>query len=162
MKKAEIADRLAARTGLSKSVVKEAVDGAFAAIGDALATGEQVRTSGVRDIRHQEPAGPHRAQPEYWSDGLDIGVDTADIQGREDAEGCCTRRSRVVTLQRHPIARGRLHVEFSALLWNDGHSANSWDGAGRTQERRGVGEWAASDRDAGSHMRQAGRRGAWS
>ena len=46
MNKAEMADRLAARTGLSKSVAKEAVDGVFAAIGEALANGEEVRIAG--------------------------------------------------------------------------------------------------------------------
>ena len=43
MNKAEMADRLAARTGLSKAVAREAVDGVFAAIGDALADGDEVR-----------------------------------------------------------------------------------------------------------------------
>ncbi len=46
MNKAEMANRLAARTGLSKSAAKEAVDGVFAAIGDALANGEEVRIAG--------------------------------------------------------------------------------------------------------------------
>ena len=46
MNKAEMVDRLAARTGLSKSSAKEAVDGVFAAIGDALANGEDVRIAG--------------------------------------------------------------------------------------------------------------------
>ena len=43
LNKAEMADRLTARTGLSKGMAKEAVDGVFAAIGDALANGEEVR-----------------------------------------------------------------------------------------------------------------------
>ena len=46
MNKAEMADRLAARTGLSKSVAKEAVDVVFAAIREALANGEEVRIAG--------------------------------------------------------------------------------------------------------------------
>ena len=46
MNKAEMADRLAARTGLSKAMAREAVDGVFAAIGDALANGGEVRISG--------------------------------------------------------------------------------------------------------------------
>ena len=46
MNKTDMADRLAARTGLSTSVAKEAVDGVFAAIGDALANGEDVRIAG--------------------------------------------------------------------------------------------------------------------
>ena len=46
MNMAEMADRLAARTGLSNAAAKEAVDGVFAAIGDALANGEKVRIPG--------------------------------------------------------------------------------------------------------------------
>ena len=46
MNKAEMADQLAARAGLSKSVAKEAVDGVFSVIGDALANGEEVRIAG--------------------------------------------------------------------------------------------------------------------
>ena len=46
MNKAEMADRLAARTGLSKSVANEAVDSVFAAIGEALANGGEVRIVG--------------------------------------------------------------------------------------------------------------------
>ncbi len=37
----EMAGRLAARTGLSKAVARDAVDGVFAIIGQALADGEE-------------------------------------------------------------------------------------------------------------------------
>ena len=43
MNKTEMADRLAARTGLSKSAARDAVDGVFAIIGEAFADGEDVR-----------------------------------------------------------------------------------------------------------------------
>ena len=46
MNKAEMADRLAARTGQSKAGAREAVDGVFEAIGDALADGDEVRIAG--------------------------------------------------------------------------------------------------------------------
>ena len=46
MNKVEMAGRLAARTGLSKAIAREGVDGVFAAIGDALANGEEVRIAG--------------------------------------------------------------------------------------------------------------------
>lgn len=46
MNKAEMTDRLAARTGLGRSVAREAVDGVFAVIGKALADGEDVRIRG--------------------------------------------------------------------------------------------------------------------
>ena len=46
MNKAEMADRLAARTSLSKADARAAVDSVFAAIGDALGNGEEVRIPG--------------------------------------------------------------------------------------------------------------------
>ena len=46
MKRTEMADRLAARTGLSKVAARNAVDGVFANIGEALADGEDVRLPG--------------------------------------------------------------------------------------------------------------------
>ena len=46
MNKAETADRLAVRAALSKAVAREAVDGLFAVIGEALANGEEVRIAG--------------------------------------------------------------------------------------------------------------------
>ena len=46
MNKAEIGDRLAGRLGLSKAVAKNAIDGVFEAIGEALANGEEVRLAG--------------------------------------------------------------------------------------------------------------------
>ena len=46
MSKTEMADRLAARTGPSKRAARDAVDGVFAIIGEALADGEEVRLPG--------------------------------------------------------------------------------------------------------------------
>ena len=46
MNKTEMADRLAARTGVSKGAARDAVDGVFAIIGEALADGEDVRLPG--------------------------------------------------------------------------------------------------------------------
>ena len=46
MNKLETADRLAAQTGVSKAVAREAVDGVFAAIGEAFANGEEARIAG--------------------------------------------------------------------------------------------------------------------
>ena len=46
MNKADVAERLTERTGMSKAVAKDAVDGVFAAIGEALAGGEEVRIAG--------------------------------------------------------------------------------------------------------------------
>ena len=46
MNKAEMADRLAARTGLNKTAARDAVDGVFATTGEARANGEEVRIAG--------------------------------------------------------------------------------------------------------------------
>ena len=46
MNKSELAERLAARTGMSKSAAKDAVDGVFDVIGEALATGDEARILG--------------------------------------------------------------------------------------------------------------------
>ena len=46
MNKAEMADRLAARTGLNKAAARDEVNSVFAAIGEALANGEEVRIAG--------------------------------------------------------------------------------------------------------------------
>ena len=51
MNKAEMADLLAARTGPRKAVASEAVDGVFAAVGDALADGKEVQIAGFRTFR---------------------------------------------------------------------------------------------------------------
>ena len=46
MNKVEMADRLAARTGVSKAAARDAVDSVFATIGEALANGDEVRIAG--------------------------------------------------------------------------------------------------------------------
>ena len=46
MNKSEIGDRLAGRLGLNKAVARDAVDGVFEAIDEALANGEEVRLAG--------------------------------------------------------------------------------------------------------------------
>ena len=66
-----------------------------------------------------------------------------------------------MTLRCRPAATGddsgRLHVEFSRLLCDDGHSANCRGGAGKSQDSRGVDGWTATGLDAASRMRQEGR-----
>ena len=46
MNKQEMADRLAVGTGLDKAAARDAVDGVFEAIGEALANGDEVRIAG--------------------------------------------------------------------------------------------------------------------
>ncbi len=46
MNKSELGERLADRTGMTKAAAKDAVDGMFEVIGEALANGEEVRISG--------------------------------------------------------------------------------------------------------------------
>ncbi len=46
MNKSELAERLAGRRGMSKAAAKDAVDGVFEVIGEALANGEEARVVG--------------------------------------------------------------------------------------------------------------------
>ena len=46
MNKSELAERLAGRTGMRKAAAKDAVDGVFEVIGDALANGDEARLLG--------------------------------------------------------------------------------------------------------------------
>ena len=97
MNKGEMADRLAARTGLSKAAARDAVDGMLATIGEALLNGEEVPDRGIRELRHQEPAGPYRPQPEDRRNRINICVEVSRVQGRQDAQGCGERGSEAVT-----------------------------------------------------------------
>lgn len=58
-----MADRLAARTGLNKSAAREPVDGVFAAIGDALANGEEVRIAGFGSFGTRSRSARTRRNP---------------------------------------------------------------------------------------------------
>ena len=142
MNKVEMADRLAARTGLSKAAAREAVDSVFAAIGDALANGEEVRIAGFGIFgTRSRPARTGRNPRNGEAVSLPAS-DVADIPGREDAEGCRQCRSRVMTRHLQPTRPGsdlhRLHVEFSRLLCDDGHSASCLDGTGKSQDSVGL------------------------
>ena len=166
MNKAEMADRLAARTGLSKEIAREAVDGVFGAIGDALANGEEVRIAGFGTFGTRSRPARTGRNPRTGEAVSISASDIAHIQGREDAEGCRECRSRVMTPQhRGPTATrsasGRLNVESSRLPCDDGDSASCSAGPGKSQASRGVHGSAAASLDAASRIRQEGRGSAW-
>ena len=92
MNKADIAGRLAGRTGLGKAQAANAVEAMFAAIGEALAESEDVRVAGFRDVRGEEPSGTGRAQPAHRRGGVDTGLDGAVVQGGQSAPGRGERR----------------------------------------------------------------------
>ena len=61
MNRAETADPLAARAGLSKAVAREAVAGLFAVLGEALANGEEIWIAGFGTFgTRSRPAGTGR------------------------------------------------------------------------------------------------------
>ena len=64
MNKADIGDRLAGRLGLSKAVAKDAVDGVFEAIGEALANGEEVRLAGFGNFAARSRAARSGCNPQ--------------------------------------------------------------------------------------------------
>ena len=54
MNKSELGERLAGRTGMTKAAAKDAVDGMFEVIGEALANGEEVRIFGFGTFATRE------------------------------------------------------------------------------------------------------------
>ena len=100
MNKAEMADRLAARTGLNKAAARDAVDSMFAVIGEALANGEEVRIAEFGTFTARTRPGPYRPQPQDRRGDLDIGFGVTVVQGREGNQGCGERRPEVVTVGR--------------------------------------------------------------
>ena len=63
MNKAEMAVGQAARTGLSKAVAREAVEGVFAATDDAHADGEEVRVAGFGTFNTRRRPAPMGRNP---------------------------------------------------------------------------------------------------
>ena len=54
MNRTELGERLAVRTGMTKAAAKDAVDGMFEVIGEALANGEDVRILGFGTFATRE------------------------------------------------------------------------------------------------------------
>ena len=68
MNKSELADCLAGRTGMGKAAARDAVDGVFEAIAEALADGEDVRvigfgTFGTRERPARTARNPRTREP---------------------------------------------------------------------------------------------------
>ena len=100
MNKAEMADRLASRTGLNKAAARDAVDSMFATTGEALANGEEVRVAGFGTFAARTRPDPYRPQPQDRRVDLDIGFEVTVVQGGEGNQGCGERRPEVVTVGR--------------------------------------------------------------
>ena len=96
MNKAEMADRLAARTGMNEVAAKDAVDRVFRDDRRGSCKWRRSADRGNRNPRHQEPAGPHRPQPADRRGDLRIGVEITFVQGREDTQGRSERRREAV------------------------------------------------------------------
>ena len=88
MNKSAIAGRVADRIGLSRSAAGDAVDAVFEAVSESLANGEEVRIVGFRNLRRQEPAGSHWAEPADGREPVDTGLDRAGLQAGQGAQGC--------------------------------------------------------------------------
>ena len=68
MNKSELGERLADRTGMTKAAAKDAVDGVFDSIAEALADGEDVRilgfgTFGTRERPGRTARNPRTGEP---------------------------------------------------------------------------------------------------
>ena len=93
MNKSEQAERLAGRTGMSKVAAKDAVDGVFETIGEALANGDEARilgfgTFGTRNRPARTVRNPRTGE------SLSVAASTVPgVQGGRDAQGCRGQRS---------------------------------------------------------------------
>ena len=148
MNKTEMTDRLAARTGLSKSDARDAVDGVFAIVGETHADGEEVRLPGF---------GTFGTRSRPARTGRNPRTGEAVVQGGEDAEGYREWGSGIVTVRREKTATGsaanRLHMESGRFLYDDGHATSYHAAIRKTQGARRVGGCAAAGARAASRMR---------
>ena len=122
MNKAEMADRLAARTVLNRAAARDVVDSIFAVIGEALANGEEVRIAGFGTFTARTRPGPYRPQPQDRRGDFDIGFAT----GRRRPPS--RRNQQVVRVGRIQVAGRLLYgaletdrlrdcLEFEAAGW---------------------------------------------
>ena len=113
MSKVEMAHRLADRTGLSKSVAKEAVDGIFADIGDALANGEEMRIAGFGSFGTRSRPARTGRNPRT-GEAVSISASTSPtfkagktlkdvVNASPGSRRCNPGRRRVVTTQTAPM-----------------------------------------------------------
>ena len=158
MNEVEMADRLATRSGLSKSVAKEAADGVFAAIGDALANGEEVRIAGFGTFATRSRPARTGRNPRT-GEAVSISASTSPMfKAGKTLKDTVHAGSRVMTLQRQPIATDddsdHLVVEFSRFLCDDRLPASYRTGAGKSPEICRVDGRMATGPDAGPRMRQ--------
>ena len=94
MNKRQMADRLAARTGPNKTAARDAVDGVFETIGEALANGEEVRIAGFGSFgTRSRPARTVPAAIQGPAARFDIGVEVSVLRGWYDAQGFAQCRS---------------------------------------------------------------------
>ena len=158
MNKAKMADRLAVRTGLSKSAAKEAVDGVFAAIGEALADGEEVRIAGFGTFGMRSRPARTGRNPRTGEAVSILASTSPTFKAGKTLMDAVNAGPGRVTLQRHLTATGddsgHLHVEFSRFLCDYGLPAHCQTGEGKSPEICGVGGRTATGLDVGSLMRQ--------
>ena len=87
MNKSDIGDRLAGRLGLNKAVARDAVDGVFEAIGEALANGEEVRLAGFGTFAARSRAARTGRNPQTGAVLSHSGFEHTVVQGRQGAQG---------------------------------------------------------------------------
>ena len=161
MNKAEMADRLAARTGLNKAAARDAVDSMFAVIGEALANGEEVRIAGFGTFTARtRPA--HTGRNPKTGEVISISASESPsfkagkairdaVNGGRRSSPWAGRRSRPMTSRIHPIWKPAdcytmTGAPYAAELL-----------PGKTQRGRRVAGWAAAGLDTRLHIRQASR-----
>ena len=164
MNKTKVADRLAARTGLSKGAARDAVDGVFAVIGEALANGEDVRLPGFGSFGTRTWLARTGRNPRTGEAVSIPASTTPTFRAGKTLKDTVKGAWGIVMAPPENIAPGsassRLNMEPGRLLYDDGHYASCGGGAGKAEESRRVHGWPAIGSDAASRMRQESPRAA--
>ena len=158
MNKKEMADRLAARTGLSKSAARNAVDSVFVTVGEALAHGEDVWLPGFGTFGTRSRPARNGRNPRTGK-AVSISASTSPtFKAGKTLKNTVNGGSGIVTVRRAKTATGsavhRRHVESGRFLYDDGHSASCQAVIGQTQGFCEVGSYAAAPTHGVSRMRQ--------
>ena len=157
-----MAGRLAARTGLSKAIGREAVDGVFAAIGDGLANGEEVGITRFGTFGTRSRAAGTGCNPRT-GEAVSVSASTSPtFTAGKTLKDAVKAGPGSWTQQRQPTATrsasDRLNMESSRLLCDDARTTSCPTGVRKTQGVRRVGSCAVAGAHAASRIWQEVRQ----
>src|SRR3954471_13996701 len=88
----DLAEKLAAEHDLPKAQAQRVVEAAFAAVADAVATGQEVTIPGFGNLRASDRAARQGRKPRNWRDHTDRGLAKGSVHRRQFSQGPSERR----------------------------------------------------------------------